>query len=162
MIKFSAPWCYHCAKMKPSWIAAAKELGSNVRFATINAADNRDIARDFGISMLPTIKFYKAGYGKTAESAEQYSGTRDEQSLKDFAHELNEEFQTDRSKFDYESDVEFGGSTYTDAPMPTFEYQPQEDTTEDEVESIEPQQDTTEDDVEIIEEEEDLPEELLL
>ena len=64
--------------MKPSWIAAAKELGSNVRFATINAADNRDIARDFGISMLPTIKFYKAGYGKTAKSAEQYSGTRDE------------------------------------------------------------------------------------
>ena len=69
MIKFSAPWCYHCNLMLPNWTAAAKEMGSKVRFAVVNADKNRSLARRFLVRMLPTIKYFDAGYGKTDEKA---------------------------------------------------------------------------------------------
>ena len=98
MLKFSAPWCYHCNKMKPSWIAAAKELGSNVRFAVIDAAANRQLAKDFEVTMLPTLKFFKAGYGdRSAELAKKYSGTRDFHSVVSFAKNLRQEYEQDPS-----------------------------------------------------------------
>jgi len=65
ILKFSAPWCPHCQDLKPSWINAAKELGADVRFAIIDADANRGLAKRFGVRMLPTLKFYKAGYGKS-------------------------------------------------------------------------------------------------
>ena len=39
-------------------------MGPNVRFAVINADVNRELARRFFVRMLPTVKFYEAGYGK--------------------------------------------------------------------------------------------------
>ena len=69
MIKFSAPWCYHCNLMKPAWTAAAKEMDGKVRFAVVNADKNRSLARRFFVKMLPTIKYFDAGYGKTDEKA---------------------------------------------------------------------------------------------
>ena len=118
MLKFSAPWCYHCQKMKPSWVAAAKELGSNVRFATINAADNRGLAKEFGITMLPSIKFFRPGYGKSADVVENYSGTRDQHALTTFAHGLADDYHSNPSAYAYQSDIQFGPSTYTSAPLP--------------------------------------------
>ena len=61
MLKFSAPWCHHCQEMKPNWISAAKALGSKVKFGIIDADANRSLAKRFGITMLPSLKFYEGG-----------------------------------------------------------------------------------------------------
>ena len=95
MLKFSAPWCYHCNLMKPNWTAAAKEMGGNVRFAVINADVNRGLARRFFVKMLPTIKFYDAGYGKDDSIAQTYSAGRTKDEILNFAIELRAKYDND-------------------------------------------------------------------
>jgi len=103
MLKFSAPWCYHCNLMKPNWAAAAKEMGANVRFAVINADVNRSLARRFMVKMLPTIKFYHAGYGKNDGTAQTYQEGRSLQDVLNFAKNLRAEFELDPTVYAYES-----------------------------------------------------------
>ena len=38
VIKFGAPWCYHCKVFKPKYMEAAEKLGSKVRFGEVDAA----------------------------------------------------------------------------------------------------------------------------
>ena len=101
MIKFSAPWCYHCNLMLPNWNAAAKEMGPKVRFAVVNADKNRSLARRFFVRMLPTIKYFEAGYGKTDEKALTYSAGRSEKEILDFAKKLRAKYDEDPSKYLY-------------------------------------------------------------
>ena len=74
--------------MKPQWTATAKEMGSKVRFAIVNADKNRSLARRFSVRMLPTIKYFDAGYGKTDEKALTYKDGRSEKELLEFANKL--------------------------------------------------------------------------
>ena len=101
LIKFGAPWCYHCNLMKPSWVAAAKELGARVRFGIVNADANRGLAKRFGVKKLPTLKFFYAGYGKTDEMAETYSAGRSQTEILAFSNKLWDEFSSDPSKYHY-------------------------------------------------------------
>ena len=101
MITFSAPWCYHCNLMKPNWIAAAKELGSNVRFATVNADANRGLARRFFVRTLPTMKFYYAGYDKDDSTAQSYTSGRTYEDIFSFATDLRADFESDPEKYSY-------------------------------------------------------------
>ena len=71
-IEFVAPWCYHCKLMKPALQAASRDLDGKVRFASVNADKNRDLARRFNIKALPTIIYFKGGYVKTDDSAVMY------------------------------------------------------------------------------------------
>ena len=87
MLKFSAPWCHHCTNMKPNWISAAKELGSKVKFGIIDADANRGLAKRFGVTMLPSLKFYEAGM-KTDYNLQDYTGGRSGSEIADFAHNL--------------------------------------------------------------------------
>jgi thioredoxin-like negative regulator of GroEL len=89
MIKFGAPWCYHCNVVKPKWANVAKELGGKVRFATIDADKNRGLAKRFKISKLPTLRYYNAGYGKTDENVLSYTGKREEKPILEFATNLH-------------------------------------------------------------------------
>ena len=103
MLKFSAPWCQHCTEMKPNWISAAKELGSKVKFGIIDADQNRGLARRFGITMLPSLKFYEAGMDKTDYNLQEYTGGRSASEIADFAHSLylgrRDHFGTSKHKF---------------------------------------------------------------
>ena len=99
MIKFGAPWCYHCNVAKPHWAKAAKELQGKVRFAMIDADKNRGLAKRFKISKLPTLRYYNAGYDKTDESALPYTGKREEKPIIEFARGLHNEYLADPSKF---------------------------------------------------------------
>ena len=101
MIKFSAPWCYHCNLMKPDWSRAAREMGSKVRFAVVNADANRSLARRFSVRMLPAIKYYDAGYGKTDESAKDYTDSRKAEDLLRFANKLRKKYDDDPSQYVY-------------------------------------------------------------
>ena len=89
MLKFSAPWCYHCNVAKPKWKAAAKTLGGKVRFALIDADKNRGLAKRFKISKLPTLKYFEAGYNKADDAVLLYSGKREEKNFVEFAEDLH-------------------------------------------------------------------------
>lgn len=103
LIKFGAPWCYHCNLMLPSWTAAAKELGAKVRFGKIDADANRGLARRFGVTKLPTMKFFNAGYGKSDETIKDYTGGRTQKDIINFASTLHKEFVANPDKYAYEA-----------------------------------------------------------
>ena len=104
MLKFSAPWCGHCTEMKPNWISAAKELGSKVRFGIIDADANRGLAKRFGITMLPSLKFYEAGMEKTDYNLLDYTGGRSASDIADFAHSLHLGRRDKFGSFDHDFD----------------------------------------------------------
>ena len=99
LLKFQAPWCYHCNLMRPNWVAAAKELGTNVRFGLIDADANRGLARRYNVQTLPLLVYMHAGYGKTDEHALTYTGGRSKSEILNFARGLHEEYARDPSKW---------------------------------------------------------------
>ena len=87
--------------MKSGWTAAAKEMGSKVRFAVVNADANRSLARRFYVRMLPAIKYFDAGYGKSDETAKSYKEGRSKDDLLIFANKLRKKYDDDPSKYIY-------------------------------------------------------------
>ena len=70
-----------------------------MRFAIVNADANRSLARRFFIRMLPAIKYYDAGYGKSDESAISYKEGRTEEDLLRLANKLVKKYEDDPSKY---------------------------------------------------------------
>jgi protein disulfide-isomerase-like protein len=117
LLKFAAPWCYHCNILKPTWEAAALELGSNVRFGLIDADANRGLARRFSIQKLPTLKFFNAGYGKTDDEVEDYDGGRTLIDITQFARDMKSEYDADPSKYAYVANVAIPTSLSATPPV---------------------------------------------
>lgn len=101
IVKFGAPWCHHCKLMVPAEQAVAQTLGDKVRFASVDADANRGLARRFGITKLPSIKYFKAGYGKKDDSALDYTGGRSEFDLKTFGTKLWNQYIENPELFAY-------------------------------------------------------------
>lgn len=84
-VKFFAPWCGHCKKMKPAWDSLMAEYESH---ETILVADvdcinaGKDLCSQNGVKGFPTVKWGSAG------ALEDYKGGRDSSALKKFASEL--------------------------------------------------------------------------
>lgn len=60
VVDFWAPWCGWCKKLAPAFASVATSL-EGVRFVTVNVEDERKLAQDYGISSLPTLKFFCGG-----------------------------------------------------------------------------------------------------
>ena len=101
LLKFAAPWCYHCNLMRPNWIAAAKEMGANVRFGLIDADANRALARRYNVQTLPLLVYMHAGYGKTDTSAQPYTSGRSKAEILNFAANLHQEYLKDPSSYQH-------------------------------------------------------------
>lgn len=56
VIKFYAPWCSFCTKMKPAFEEVARNLKDDANFIAVNTdkAELKDVAGTFKISGLPT------------------------------------------------------------------------------------------------------------
>lgn len=77
-IKFYAPWCGHCKKMKPDWDKLMKEFESS-KTAVIGDVDcttEKDLCSEHGVKGFPTLK-----WGASLASLESYEGGRDYDSL---------------------------------------------------------------------------------
>jgi protein disulfide-isomerase A1 len=56
--------CGHCKTLIPAYAAAAKELsesGSGIVFASVDATNNQELAKEHGVKGYPTMKFFKNG-----------------------------------------------------------------------------------------------------
>ncbi len=60
VVDFWAPWCVWCKKLAPIYDSVSTTL-EGVRFVKVNVEEERKLAQDYGISSLPTIKFFCGG-----------------------------------------------------------------------------------------------------
>ncbi|KAG5486759.1 hypothetical protein LSCM1_08015 [Leishmania martiniquensis] len=82
-VMFYAPWCGHCNSMKPAWLELADlfPASGDVVIARVDASTHRGIAKEFGISGFPTLKFFSK---KDKSGKKQYEGLRDVENLNFF------------------------------------------------------------------------------
>mmetsp|Transcript_7570 Transcript_7570/g.9894 ORF Transcript_7570/g.9894 Transcript_7570/m.9894 type:complete len:481 (-) Transcript_7570:164-1606(-) len=78
LVAFTAAWCGHCKKLEPEFKQAGKSLaGEDVLLAWVDAEQEPDLARTYGVQGFPTIKLFPGG-GR---------GTKTAEDAKDFRHE---------------------------------------------------------------------------
>merc|ERR1712232_161555 len=83
-LKFFAPWCGHCKKLKPDWdkLIDAFLASETALVADVDCtADGKPLCEDHGIRGFPTLK------NGDPSALEDYQGGRDFGSLKKFADE---------------------------------------------------------------------------
>lgn len=61
VVDFWAPWCGPCRMMAPFFEQAAAELEPHIRFAKVNTDENPRLARQYGISSIPTTALFEGG-----------------------------------------------------------------------------------------------------
>lgn len=64
VVDFYTSWCGPCRMMKPIFEKVSKlfiDENSDIQLYTINAENNRDIAVEYGVRAIPTIKVFNGG-----------------------------------------------------------------------------------------------------
>lgn len=61
VVDFWAPWCVYCRKLAPTYEDLAARMGGELKFVTVNVDEERDLQQRFGVSSLPTLKFFCSG-----------------------------------------------------------------------------------------------------
>lgn len=61
VVDFNATWCGPCRKLAPVIDEIEEMLAGKVKFAAIDADENRDILVKYSVSGLPTLIVFKAG-----------------------------------------------------------------------------------------------------
>ena len=59
-----------------------------VKFAKVDATENEQLARKFGVQGYPTIKYFNYGDKASPQDAKPYEGARDASAIKAFANDL--------------------------------------------------------------------------
>ncbi len=61
VVDFWAPWCVWCKKLAPIYAEVSGQMKDEMTFVTVNVDEERDLAEKYGISSLPTLKFFCDG-----------------------------------------------------------------------------------------------------
>ena len=84
-VKFFAPWCGHCKRMKPAWDALMEEFedSEKILVADVDCIEaGKPLCDKVGVKGFPTIK-----YG-SPDDLQDYKGSRDQSELIKFAEDL--------------------------------------------------------------------------
>ncbi len=60
VVDFWAPWCVWCKKLAPIFDSVSITM-EGLKFVKVNVDEERKLAQEYGISSLPTLKFFCAG-----------------------------------------------------------------------------------------------------
>jgi thioredoxin domain-containing protein 5 len=84
LVAYFAPWCGHCKKLAPTWVALGAKQTANpkVKIAFVDCTVHRDVCQKEGVKGYPTIKLIHNG----AEAA-TYKGPRETSALHDFVQD---------------------------------------------------------------------------
>ena len=61
LVEIGAEWCGTCHIMAPVLAELAAQFKDRVKFARLNIASSEQVAREYGISELPFLLFYRNG-----------------------------------------------------------------------------------------------------
>ena len=64
LVDFWAPWCGPCRKLGPVLDDIAQEFEGKVKVVKVNTDENLKIAKEFQISVLPSLLVFKGGEAK--------------------------------------------------------------------------------------------------
>ena len=83
-VKFFAPWCGHCKRMKPDWDELMTEFGDSksVVVAEVDCTVEEGLCGEIGIQGYPTLKYWNAGASK--DNANDYQSGRELDALRTF------------------------------------------------------------------------------
>ena len=85
-VKFFAPWCGHCKRLKPVWDELADALAEREDVLVVDvdctADGNKDLCAQYGVQGFPTVKYFT---GSTGAKGEDYKGGRTLAALREFA-----------------------------------------------------------------------------
>ncbi|MHC4400557.1 MAG: thioredoxin [Planctomycetota bacterium] len=61
LVDFWAPWCQPCRMVAPMVEELASENAGAVKVAKLNIDNNPNLARQYGVSSIPTLMVFKGG-----------------------------------------------------------------------------------------------------
>ncbi len=83
VVDFWAPWCQPCQALKPMLEKLATEYGGRFLLAKINSDENPEIAQQFGVRSIPTVKVVFEG-----RIVDEFTGALPEAELRAFIERL--------------------------------------------------------------------------
>lgn len=87
LVDFYTEWCGPCRMMKPIFDKISEQFrneNSDIQLYTMNVEKNRDIAVEYGVRAVPTIKVFNNG-----EVVDTKTGAQQEAQLIELADSLN-------------------------------------------------------------------------
>lgn len=78
LVDFYAPWCGPCQALLPIIDELMEELPEGAKVVKINVDESPEVAGQYGVVSIPTLKVFKGG-----EIVEEFMGVQDKEILKE-------------------------------------------------------------------------------
>ena len=79
LVDFWADWCAPCRMLMPVLAALATEYSGKIQLVKVNTDKEPQLATEYGVRSLPTVKFFKAG-----QVVDEFMGVLPEQAVREY------------------------------------------------------------------------------